>query len=602
MKNYQIKMFIKKNYPILTILLVGFIIGLIVLNNYGESWDDYSLQKYAKLSLETYVRWNTDGIMPITAEDLGNYGPSYVMAISLGSRLIGNLLPISPPDNRHILYFITYLGGILAFYDLSKRWLSSTASIYATLLYITQPLFWGHAFMNPKDLPFTTFFLCSVLLGFRLIDRIKDDHQAPLPKWLSMAAILGTIGLFGLYASAPLVREWIETLVRSAAAGATNIVSIMASDLHKVNPEVYIQKYFLLHLRMRFIFLVSFLLLLVFLFKRHAPNTLRTYLRILPAAFFLGFTSSMRILGPFAGAIVLLFGIYKHGKRSLNVLIPYGIISLAITYITWPYLWENPIAHLVESFQTMSNYPWFGTVLFNGIEYKATELPLTYLPVLMGIQFTEPVLILFFTGAVMAARKIKENVELTGITILWFIFPLLGFMGMRTALYDNFRQVFFILPPVFFMAGFGIEAILKLLKQPILRAGLAGLIMLPGIAAGIQLHPYQYVYYNSLVNNPNERFELDYWLLSYREATFFINKVAPANANILVAGPGQLVELYIRSDLTVFSDNEKKIEPCQYLISTTRYNLDSRLYPDVEAMYTVERKGMPFAVVKKLPD
>ncbi|MDO9302430.1 MAG: hypothetical protein Q7T89_13675, partial [Anaerolineales bacterium] len=85
----------KQNYPIVIILVLSLLIGILTLTHYGESWDDLSLQKYASRSLEAYRTWTQQGIVKITEEDLGNYGPSYVMAIALGTRVLNAATPLS---------------------------------------------------------------------------------------------------------------------------------------------------------------------------------------------------------------------------------------------------------------------------------------------------------------------------------------------------------------------------------------------------------------------------------------------------------------------------------------------------------------------------
>jgi len=597
----------KQNYPILIILVLSLLIGSITLADYGESWDDYSLQKYAAYSLRTYNTWRTQGIMPITSNDLGNYGPSYVMAVSLGSRLLSYISPLDPPDNRHIVYFITHLVGIWAFYELGKRWLTTTAALYATLLFATQPLFWGHAFINPKDTPFLVFFLLSLLFGFRMVDWIGRLKQPePGIRWLGILTILGVVTVFGLFAFPNLIHAWITSLVNSAKSGGTNIISLLASDINKVQPEVYIQKYFILFLHTRAVYFFATVSLLFFINRRYNPKlsliVQSVHSSVVIPAIILGFTTSIRILGPFAGLIVSLYAFHKHGKRALAPLMTYVLVAIIGTYVTWPYLWSDPIGHFIGSLQTMSKYPWFGTVLFNGVEFSPADLPNTYLPVLLAVQFTEPIWVLFIVGAARAVIKHKEKWELLGLTGIWFVLPLIGFIVMRVALYDNFRQIFFILPPIFLLAGLGLESALKWLNQPRFNAAIVGLVILPGLIAGIRLHPYEYVYYNVLVKYPNERFELDYWAISYREAAEYVNEVAPANTNIMVIGPGQVADLHIREDLTVLSDDEQVTEPFDYVISTTRYNFDTELYPDAEIVHSIERNGMLLTVVKKVKE
>ncbi|MDD2922572.1 MAG: glycosyltransferase family 39 protein [Anaerolineales bacterium] len=614
----------KQNRFIFIFLAVCLLIGIFTLDSYGESWDDLSLQKYADYSLRTYGTWRAQGVMPITDKDLGNYGPAYMMTVMLGSRAL-SFLPLNPSDIRHLFYFLTHLIGVWAFYELGKRWLGANAAFYATLLYATQPLFWGHSFMNPKDTPFLAFFMLSLLFGFKMIDSVEriETPVSNLPLKTRVLTTLGIIAVFSLFASPEFFRAAIESLVRAASSGETNIISLIASDLHKVNPEVYIQRYFVFFLWIRAAFFLLFLLIAIY----QLPRPVRYYLpAILFPAFLLGYTTSIRVIAPFAGMIVALYAFRKLGKRAVFPLLIYALFAIISTYNTWPYLWSNPIGHFIEAIQTMSKYPWFGKVLFNGAEYAPTELPYSYLPVLLAIQLTTPVWILFFIGLFSLGNASRHDVKpfpnseksprqnhpdqqgathaphnrLLALTVIWFVLPLIGFIVARAALYDNFRQIFFILPPIFFVAGLGMETILKRATKPALRVLIASLLILPGIAAGIRLHPYEYVYYNSLIQNPNGKFELDYWAISYREAAEYINAVAPPNSNIMVVGPGQTVDLYVRDDLTVLSDDEPTDEPFDYVIVTTRYNFDRETYPDAKVVYKIERDGMLLTVVKKI--
>ena len=126
----------------------------------------------------------------------------------------------------------------------------------------------------------------------------------------------------------------------------------------------------------------------------------------------------------------------------------------------------------------------------------------------------------------------REKRGLIELTILWFIIPLLGFIILRSALYDNFRQIIFILPPVFWLAGVAFEKI----KNTKWQIALVTLCLIPGIVGIVRLHPYEYIYYNSFIggmDGAQGRFELDYWGTSYREAAEYVNKIAPANCDHL---------------------------------------------------------------------
>jgi hypothetical protein len=231
-------------------------------------------------------------------------------------------------------------------------------------------------------------------------------------------------------------------------------------------------------------------------------------------------------------------------------------------------------------------------------------LPRLYLPVLLGIQLTEPTWFLFAAGIVAALHdsvKIKSGRSgaLLALTFVWFVSPLLAFVITRAPLYDNFRQVIFILPPVFMMAGLALDKV----KRVPLQAALIALAVLPGIVDGVRLHPYEYAYYNRFIGGLHgafRRYELDYWGTSYREAALYLDGVAPANASIWVEGPAHLVQVYARPDLKIFSTYEVERAPhYDYVVALTRFNLDLQSYPDTGIVHAISRDGGLLTVIKK---
>jgi hypothetical protein len=198
------------------------------------------------------------------------------------------------------------------------------------------------------------------------------------------------------------------------------------------------------------------------------------------------------------------------------------------------------------------------------------------------------------------------------ITLVWFVNPLVALIVMQAPLYDNTRQILFILPPLFLVAGLGIEWLLNLRfpwkrladlgqwRQPV-QAALIALILLPGLVAGIRLHPYEYVFYNSLAGDPTEKYELDYWATSYREAANWLNHNAPANSRIVVGVPSHLADVYLREELKSIPIGDYLDKPVDYdfAVLSTRYGNHEAFFVEDEVVYSVERKGMLFTVVKQ---
>lgn len=603
---FEIPRRMRQNRSICIVLALSLLVGIFTLQQYGESWDDLSLQKYASKSLDAYRSWLLAGEVQITPEDLGNYGPSYVMAVALASRFLSAFLPLSLPDTRHLIYFVTFLAGIWAFYALSLRWLSRTAAMAGTLLLMTQPVFWGHAFINPKDTNFLTFFLLSLYFGFRIFDSPEpiqlNNGTSRSYRTLAFLSGLWLATIFGSFLFTDAFHTLITTLVQSAKAGNTNIVSWVASDLAKTDAEVYIRRYFVLFVQLRLVYFILSTFFLIFLYRKLAPAAFHSLSFILLPAIILGLATSIRILGPFAGLLVGIYAIHKKGKQAIPALFVYAIVALIVLYATWPYLWPDPIGRSIESFQVMSQYPWEGQVLFDGVLYTSTDIPRGYLPVLLGIQLTEPVWVFFIAGLTVAVSgfvKRRGYIELLVLTAVWFLLPLAGFILFRAPLYDNFRQIFFILPPVFMLASVVFEKV----RRRTWQIALIVLAVLPGLIGMLRLHPYEYMYYNTFIGGEAgafRRFELDYWGTSYREAADWMNEFGTPGANVWVDGPSHLLELYLRDGFHVFSGHEvERADHYDYVVSTTRYDFDLTSYPDAQIIHRVEKNGVLLAVIKR---
>jgi hypothetical protein len=609
----------KQNLPLTILFGLSLLIGIITFNDYGESWDELKLYDYAADSQEAYRTWFQHGTIPVTGDRFENYGPFFVMLTRIITKAAKQVFPaVQEVDVQHLVYFLSFLVGIWAFYRLSIRWTSRNAAFGATLLFMTQPVFWGHAFINPKDIPLLSLFLLSVYLGLRMYDTLFRPGANPASETLSqrwqeltprgrrlllVATILWLALVIVLFGGVSLIHEWITNTVHAAGSGEPSLVTQLVPRIQRVAPEIYIEKFFVLFLRIRGLAFLIATAVLLWLYRRHFPVALRTLGIILPAAIILGLTVSIRIFGVWAGVLVAGYVLWMSGRKTWLVLTMYALVAIFAMYITWPYLWRDPIGHFTETVRIMSQHPWPSLVLFNGEYYPANDLPASYMPLLLAIQLTEPVWILFFAGLAVAIfgfwRKREEARELLALTIAWFILPLITFIILRPTLYDNFRQTFFILPPVFFMAGSAFDQI----RKPLLRAALIVLVALPGVVSLVRLHPYEYVYYNQFLGGVDaavDRFELEYWATSYREAAREANRIAPANANVWVDGPAHLFSRFARRDFHIYSPQEaERTDHYDVVVTLARYDLEKTSFPEAPIVYRVTRAGVVFAVIRK---
>jgi hypothetical protein len=323
----------------------------------------------------------------------------------------------------------------------------------------------------------------------------------------------------------------------------------------------------------------------------------------------LGLSVSTRVGGVLAGVLIGIYFLVKGKKKSILALIAYASISIFVTYLTWPFLWQNPITNFIESLIVSADFGWTGNVLFQGIQYKSYELPASYLPILLILQLTEPVFFLFWIGVILAIVKMlnrKINWEDIFIILAWFFIPFLLVIIFKPLMYDNFRHWLFIVPPIFILAGFTLDELFKRIKPRFVNLVILLVLISPGPYWGVKLHPYQYIYYNNFdggVSGANRRYELDYWVTSYREATLYLNDEAPRDSKVLVIGPRRIFMSYAREDLNQEWFSVDKMDATTnpvYVIVSTRRNDDLIQFPDSEVLYRVTRDGADLAVVKQI--
>ena len=609
----------KRNPAFAILLALSIVIALLTLTDYGESWDEMKLYDYAADSLQAYRMWPQHGAIPVTGDRFENYGPFFVIATRIITRMTTRLAPgVQEVDIQHLVYFITVLLGMWAFYQLALRWMSRKAALGGTLLFLTQPLFWGHAFINPKDIPLLSFFLLTIYLGLKMHDSVLggesrfafsavssawNDLAPRARRLLSVVTLLWLAYIVLLFGSTPLIHQRIEDAVRLAASGEPSLIATIAPRVVRVAPEIYVEKFFVLFLRVRAAFFLLFTAILLWLYRRTFPNVLRLLGMILPPGIVLGLAVSIRIFGVWAGILVAGYLLWKAGSRAWLVLLLYAGIAITAMYLTWPYLWPDPAGHFLETVQIMSQHPWPGEVLFNGATYPANDLPASYVPTLLAVQLTEPVWALFIAGLTVAAygaaRRRSASVELLAFVLIWFVVPLVTFVGLRPTLYDNFRQAFFIVPPIFFAAGLAFD----LVRKPVLQAALIGLVLLPGLIASGRLHPYEYVYYNQFgggLRAAVDRFELEYWGTSYREAAVEANRIAPPNARVWVDGPAHLFARFARPDFHIYSPQEaERADRYDLVVTLVRYHWEKTSFPEAKIVYTVAREGVPFTIIRR---
>jgi hypothetical protein len=665
------------------LLLVWFllylVIGALTVHEYGMSIDETNNQRYAADTLDSYPSFFGLLYEPNYDSSYDGHGPSFVMIAAIFVRIMKTVFPNAyVPDLWHYSYFITFPLTGLCLYWLTRRWFSPWTAWALLVLFSTQPLLLGHAFINPKDTPFMFFLTLSVLWGFRMVDAASADQASvsletparmltdkfktadPLRKkrFLIFLAIALT-GTFALIVLSPRVNSLIEQTVVSfynaePGSWAGQVFSSVASP--NVPSEDYLTKALRLFQRLERGILIAGTLLFLAYFsllinnttlarflhgswaQRHRlregiiglsawpRNSLNTKsLRFGSAEFFralrspqvilagvaLGLATGVRAIGPLAGLIVICFLLTQVRSRAWGTAIAYFLIAGIVTYIAWPRLWDAPVQRYLEALGIASSFSQFpGRVLFNGQLYGASELPYSYLPVLLNIQFTEPAILCIYVGLGLLIWQLlhsRVRIDLLLYVSLGFALPLFALIVLKSPLYHNFRQVLFLIPPLFMIAAFALELVLNRLPQNWVRVLLMAALALPGVYSTARLYPYEYVYYNSLVGGSAgaaHRYELDYWRISLREMALELNKVAAPESLIVVTRSAGLLARYTRPDLIVDKPINSILDldhGYDYLVHVARGE-GGDLYPDVKSLITIERDGVVLVTAKYVRD
>ena len=135
---------------------------------------------------------------------------------------------------------------------------------------------------------FLAFFLLSLHFGLRLFDTLEPislNGLSPRSKRILLTlTALWLASVIGLVAATDAVHTLLTDMVQAAAAGEPNLIARVASDIHKADPQIYIQKFFTLFIQVRAAYVILSTILIAFLYRKFLPAIFRFLLTIAPAA------------------------------------------------------------------------------------------------------------------------------------------------------------------------------------------------------------------------------------------------------------------------------------------------------------------------------
>lgn len=456
----------------------------------------------------------------------------------LSIMLFHQKLKLLPVDaSFHLPILPIALIGLWALMKFTEKFIGKREAFLAAFFLCTMPRFIGHSHQNIKDIPMACLFALSI---YAFTDLLYKKEKKLTKKYLFAGLSFG--------------------LALAVKINALQIIPIILFSLFFIILKKQKEKIFLVKLKKA---IINFL--------------------------------------PSASTIMLVF-----------------LLGTAFATLLWPNLWPNPFE---EGKKVISffNKVWQGNPIlyFGHIYYGGKNIPWHY-P--LGLLFvTTPVLTLLLSilGIFIALRKSLKGNTVTILLLAWLFIPLLKYLNPKVPIYDDIRQFMEVLFPLAILAALSVTSIWRKLSgffkthltktMYILTVLIYSLLFVYYyIVPFILLHPYDMIFFNGLVGRKKgvyEKglFDIDFWSISIKEATLWVNERASKNAIIAIPFGEHIAFYYIRPDLTI---SYQDFDNAEYLIIQNRHTFMTEeiknLLISKKPVYTIIRRDAPLCWIYKL--
>jgi hypothetical protein len=203
--------------------------------------------------------------------------------------------------------------------------------------------------------------------------------------------------------------------------------------------------------------------------------------------------------------------------------------------LPWPASHRVPFTMPFQALSGFTTHPFHAPSLFRGQHVPVDPAPWNYLPGYFLVELPDVLLLILAIGALILAvylarptlRRTLWNWRGACVALLIFavVFPPTYAILRKATIYDGLRHFLFLLPPLCVLASVAVLNLLSCLSERSKPAAYATLALLGlGVAAVVvemvQLHPYQYVYFNRMsggLQAAATRYETEYYAHSFKE-------------------------------------------------------------------------------------
>ena len=401
------------------------------------------------------------------------------------------------------------------------------------------------------------------------------------------------------------------------------IIVYLGTIFYIINPRIFGDSF---HNNKDVFFLSIITIGIFFLFKYFEKQNLKN---IILFCFFAAIATSSRIMGLYLPILLLIFMFTDYLSKKILIkdffkqIYLIFFIFIFILYAHYPYMWKLNIFEFISWFKAFF-YHMNLRILFLGDYFHIKYLPHLYLPTWISITIPVYIFILLISGYLLMFRRLFQRVanitpQERTYSDLWrsveekkdlFIFiSLTSFLifavFFNTAMLSGWRHFYFLHIFIIYIAIYMLNLILLFFKRKKINILIFCFVNLFFVIFIIKelfiFHPYQSLYFNSLINQKNYfNFPIDTPSLTRSDALKFIINDGKNLRKIFVAN-ASWTPLYNGKDLLNASDKMKLVfvgqdyNKADYIYTNYNYEVDpkySKKYNIPSQFYEIKRVSL----------
>ena len=278
---------------------------------------------------------------------------------------------------------------------------------------------------------------------------------------------------------------------------------------------------------------------------------------------------------------------------------------IAIAWIAmlafWPRAQQEPFTYPFYALRYFSHFTHNNTTFFDGQIIQSVDVPRTY--ALQWFSMALPELHILCLVAVLFYLACNfKKLALSRSHLQWMLvafaatFPLVYVISIHAPLYDGFRHLLFIFPPLAVICAGGLERATQYLTNR-----LRIFLIIPALLAGLHiydmilLHPNEYVYFNRIyaggLFKASQKYQTDYWENTYKQGIAWLDMhyaTLSGGRKLRIGAGSQNAQYLLNKERYVLNPVPEHID---LYLSTTRDDRH-KLIPG-EILHTVQRDRVP---------